>query len=55
MVSEGNLAVRFFHSSQKELDFLLLRRSGEGSAPDGSEHLGAPVVVSDRDHGLHDA
>ena len=55
MVSEGNLAVGLFHTSQQELYFLLLRRSGERSAPDGGEHLSAPVVVGDRDHGLHDA
>ena len=55
MVSEGDLGVGLFHTSQKELDFLLLRRGGERSAPDGGKHLGAPVVVGDRDHGLHDA
>ena len=55
MISEGNLGVGLLHTSQEELDFLLLRRGGERTAPNGREHLGGPVVVGDRHHALHDA
>ena len=50
MIGKGDFAVSLSHARQEKLDSLLRRRSRERSAAHGGEHLGAPIVVGNRDH-----
>ena len=55
VVGESHFAVGFLHTSQEKLNPLLLCAARKRSAAHCREHLGAPVVVGDRDHFLHEA
>ena len=52
--SERVSATRLSRAGQEVLDPLLLRGECGRSTANSCEHLSAPIVMSDRDHGLHD-